>query len=147
MSRMFRITLLLGMLFLLCSGNALAQQVQGKFTLPFSASWGTAHLPPGEYTFTLEPHFGLQGFQLTNKNGNYFVLYSSADDMIGSENSKLLVLPVGTRRMVHLFYVACLHKVFYFNVPVRYRVDTKIIAQSDSPPTLGETIPVVTFGK
>lgn len=34
---------------------ASAQGYQGKFTLPFEARWGRAILPPGEYSFSVDP--------------------------------------------------------------------------------------------
>jgi hypothetical protein len=36
------------------AGHANAQVFQGKFTLPFSARWGKATLPAGDYSFTLD---------------------------------------------------------------------------------------------
>jgi hypothetical protein len=36
------------------AGHANAQVFQGKFTLPFSARWGKAILPAGDYSFTLD---------------------------------------------------------------------------------------------
>jgi len=35
----------------LSAGLARAQEVKGKFTLPFEARWGTAVLPAGDYSF------------------------------------------------------------------------------------------------
>jgi hypothetical protein len=36
----------------LTAGHAMAQEFQGKFTLPFQARWGRATLPAGDYSFT-----------------------------------------------------------------------------------------------
>jgi len=36
------------------AGLASAQNVAGKFTLPFEARWGVATLPAGDYQFTME---------------------------------------------------------------------------------------------
>jgi len=36
------------------AGMARAQEMKGKFTLPFDARWGQATLPAGEYSFTVD---------------------------------------------------------------------------------------------
>lgn len=38
----------------LSAGMARAQEMQGKFTLPFDARWGQATLPAGDYSFTVD---------------------------------------------------------------------------------------------
>lgn len=37
----------------LMAGYANAQELQGKFTMPFQAHWGQATLPAGDYSFTV----------------------------------------------------------------------------------------------
>lgn len=39
----------------MASGLANAQDVQGKFNLPFTARWGATVLTPGHYSFTYDP--------------------------------------------------------------------------------------------
>jgi hypothetical protein len=48
--------LAMGSLLAICfnAGFANAQNVAGKFTLPFEAHWGQATLPAGDYSFMLE---------------------------------------------------------------------------------------------
>jgi len=38
----------------LSAGMARAQEMRGKFTLPFDARWGQATLPAGNYAFTID---------------------------------------------------------------------------------------------
>ena len=39
----------------LSASLARAQEYEGKFTLPFEARWGMAVLPPGDYSFRVNP--------------------------------------------------------------------------------------------
>jgi hypothetical protein len=50
------LNLAMGSLLAICfnSGQAGAQTMAGKFTLPFEAHWGVATLPAGTYSFTVE---------------------------------------------------------------------------------------------
>ena len=38
----------------LCAGTAGAQEMRGKFTLPFDTRWGQTTLPAGDYSFTVD---------------------------------------------------------------------------------------------
>jgi hypothetical protein len=54
---MFTVLRLLVLAVLVAGFNAKpasAQVIQGKFTLPFTARWGLATLPAGNYSFTLD---------------------------------------------------------------------------------------------
>jgi len=42
----------------LSASLANAQEIEGKFTLPFEASWGKTVLPAGDYSFRVNPSLG-----------------------------------------------------------------------------------------
>ena len=59
-NRISSLVTLLGLVVLLVPGFASAQELTGKFTLPFEAHWGQAVLTGGEYTFVISsgaPHW------------------------------------------------------------------------------------------
>lgn len=141
----FRFPLLV-VLLVLVSGSALfAQDTLAKFTLPMPVSWGQAQLPPDHYTIRTYPAPG-HWLLLSNSHRSYFVPISYMDDVSGKAKSQLLVVTVGSKQKVHVLYLSHLRKAFYFNVPVKFRVDTKVLAEGRVP-SFGKSISVTEYGK
>jgi hypothetical protein len=63
----------------LSAGLASAQDVHGKFALPFEARWGTAVLPPGDYTFGVSSTSGTHIVAIRQGNRGVALVVSGRD--------------------------------------------------------------------
>ena len=73
------------------TGMAQAQNVvRGKFTLPFEARWGTATLPPGDYTFEL--NVASQPFMVAVRDGDHPIVLAMANSFERGKTSGSSVL-------------------------------------------------------
>lgn len=82
----------------LCTGVANAQDVEGKFNLPFTARWGGAVLKPGQYSFT----YGAttpgetQVIKISRgRRGVAMILAAPVSEGQFSDSSHLTAVPVG----------------------------------------------------
>jgi hypothetical protein len=81
------------------AGLANAQDIAGKFTLPFAAHWGLANLPAGEYSLRLnQPFRGM--VQLNQGTRTIAQIISQASDQKACAYPALLVVSDGAVRTV-----------------------------------------------
>jgi len=128
------------------SAGILSAQVQGSvykgtFTLPFETRWGTAILPPGEYSLALNSTTMPVRATVRGENGAVLIQAEAMATRAGSDQSSLILTRRSRRGIVRSLYVAELGTAFYFAVPKAERL---VIAEG---PELIQRIPVVRTGK
>jgi len=74
------------------SGLASAQNVAGKFTLPFEARWGVATLPAGDYQFTMERVTSPAMIKVTRRNKGVALILSPDRSPLSTGRSALTVV-------------------------------------------------------
>jgi hypothetical protein len=97
---------------------AMAQGASGKFTLAKEVRWGTAVLPAGEYTYSLEHPTG-QVLFVRNTNGKMgaIVLVKSASLVNDSEHDRIVLQRAGDDWFVSSMVLTSLGQELYFGVP------------------------------
>ena len=126
----------------LSASLASAQDYEGKFTLPFEARWGKAVLPPGDYTFRVDPNQApcmvsvSQGRQIVA-----FILTSdtSRGEVAGS-SALIAVRSAGSYR-IRALQLAEPGMVLEYSPP---KAERQILAQQ---PVLFQRLPVIAAGK
>jgi hypothetical protein len=132
-----RLSVILGVVaIVLAAGAARADTLRGKFTLPVETRWGTATLPPGEYTFNLDtaqfPNFAT----IRGENTAAFVMPSHGIDRAVSGRSYLILIRSGNRAVVRQLHLAEAGLAFNYGPMPK----GKLIAKN---PELIQRVPVV----
>ena len=83
------------------AGFASAQAFQGKFTLPFTARWGQAVLPAGEYWLKLDDVRGTNMLQVYRENRGVALILAQAQNKADSGPAQLTIVR-GTVRTLSL---------------------------------------------
>lgn len=136
-------------LFLLAacvSTGILSAQVQGSiyrgnFTLPFETRWGTAVLPAGDYSLSLNSTTMPVRATVRGENGAVLIQAEAMATQSASDKSSLVVVRNARRGTVRSLYLAELGTAFYFAAP---KAERQFIAQG---PEIIQRIPVVAAGK
>jgi hypothetical protein len=80
------------------AGAANAQSVTGRFTLPYEVHWGTATLPAGEYTITMDSLHSATLVQSANSQ-SFFTRMPKIDDSMKRPTSLVITSFQGERRV------------------------------------------------
>jgi hypothetical protein len=97
---------------------AMAQDASGKFTLAKEVRWGTAVLPAGEYTYSLEHPTGQVLFvRNTNRKMGAIMLVKSASLVNGSERDRIVLQRSGDDWFVSSLVVTSLGQELTFGAP------------------------------
>ncbi len=127
----------------LSASLASAQEFEGKFTLPFAASWGQAVLAPGNYTITLDvgstPRIvllrkGAVGVGMIIDDGKTI-------ERSGTDSSALIAVRSGGTYRIRALRLAEFGLVLNYLPP---KAERQLLAQL---PVLIQRIPVVAAGK
>jgi hypothetical protein len=94
----------------------------GKFTLPMEVHWGSATLPRGEYSFSVETAGG-STLMFIHKQGRpaagYIIPLSGWEEMAKSSPANRLVLDqVGGKTYVKDLELGCVGEVLHYRTPV-----------------------------
>ena len=116
---------------------------KGRFTLPFETRWGTAVLPAGNYSFTMQSATDSSLIAVRDEQARPVMITSSYGVSEGkaSDGSHLIVLRSGRRGSVRALYLEELGMTFYYPVP---KADKQLVAQA---PQLIQRLPVLAAGK
>ena len=116
---------------------ATAQEVRGKFTMPFEAHWGGITLPPGEYTIALDPaaRATIQVAQGLRNLG--FVLRRGVSQDTNSGPSSMLAVPTPGGYRITALHLEEQGVTLYFPVP---KSERSMLAQA---PVLKRRVPVL----
>ena len=138
--------LLAGLIVVFSTSILKAEELKGKFTLPFDTYWSGVLLPAGEYHFVIDPISG--GVQLrtpAGKGAGYRVI-AFTEALKTPAKSQLVITRREKRAMVQILYLADLKTAYHFKVPERYEVSSRILMSSSGPAGI-EHITVDTSGK
>ena len=81
------------------TATANAQSVQGKVTLPYKVHWGTATLPPGNYTISMDSLHTATLVQSASNNISFYTRMAVAQDSTKGPASLLITSFQGERRV------------------------------------------------
>ena len=81
------------------TATANAQSVTGRFTLPYEVHWGTATLPAGEYTITMDSLDSATLVQSANSNISFYTSIPVAQDSTKGSASLLITSFQGEHRV------------------------------------------------
>jgi hypothetical protein len=125
------------------AGLANAQEVKGKFNLPFETHWGNAVLAPGDYTFRL--NFSASGGDYTvlvrEEDQTATMIMASTRDHSFSGKSGLIVERHGNRGTVRSLRLAEAGLVIYYPAA---KAQPEVLAQG---PVLIQRIPILMASK
>lgn len=100
-----RLLLLVTLFYGLSSAVPRAKDFSGSFTLPIEVRRGSSILPPGDYTFKINPVITPYMAQVRGPNGTFFVKPAATDDIRFSGRSSLVLARrgrTGVVRELHL---------------------------------------------
>ncbi len=130
----------LGLAALLAPTIACAQELRGKFTLPFEARWAQSVLPEGEYTFAINS--GAPYTIKVQREGQAIFFmpidWSSTKD---KETSALIVARRGDSGVVRSLYLKEVGLTLHYAAP---KPGTELMAKG---PVLIERVPLTVSGK
>ena len=87
------------------AGPLRAEDLTGKFTLPIEVRWGQATLPPGDYSFRINPEVAPYMATVSGPKGTFFLNASASSDQKFSGRSALVLARrgrTGVVREMHL---------------------------------------------
>lgn len=125
--------------------TASAENVRGKFTLPYATYWGGTLLSQGDYNFNIDTT-GERPMLLTSAGHSIYVKFGYIEQVTSSARSQIVIANDTNRAMVHILYLASTGTAFHFNVPQRYEVTTKILTSNAGSPRI-DRIPITAYGK
>jgi hypothetical protein len=114
-----------------------AQEIKGKFTMPFEAHWGGITLPPGDYTITLDLAARSTVEVMQGRRGLGFVLRSGVSEDKKSGPSAMLAIPTQGGYRITTLHLEELGVTLYFAPPKSERVE---LAQT---PALNRRVPIL----
>ena len=113
---------------------AVAQEASGKFTLAKEVRWGSAVLPAGEYTYSLEHQSGQVLFvRNTNGRANAIVLVKSASLINNSERDRLVLQRSGDDWFVSSMVITNLGQQLSFGAPSMHTEPATKVAALSTP--------------
>jgi len=103
----------------LVAGSARAQSpslFQGTFTLPYSAHWGKAVLPAGDYELSVAEQ-GESLIRVRNAKTGHLVAFEAINDVNDNTSgvSELVISNRGGKRVVYALSIAELGETFVYN--------------------------------
>jgi hypothetical protein len=117
----------------LAAGGNAQDSFHGKFTLPFETHWGSATLPPGDYTFTLQSKSAPYRFYIHGQAANAIIQASTAEQQVASERPQLNLVDVGDVHSVQTFEAPELGMTFTYWTPSQKHLGRKVTGQKTVP--------------
>ncbi|MGD0323818.1 MAG: hypothetical protein ABSD45_08780 [Terriglobia bacterium] len=126
----------------LSASLARAQEYEGKFTLPFEARWGKAVLPPGDYSFRVNPsHEPCMALVSQGRQGVALIMANdAAKGEVAGSTALIAVRSAGSYR-IRALRLAEAGVVLEYSPP---KAERQILAQL---PVLFQRVPVIAAGK
>jgi hypothetical protein len=119
------------------SGNA-QNAYQGKFTLPFETHWGSATLPPGDYTFTLPSTIAPYTLYIRGE-GVDAIIMAAVTDRVVSTHAQLNLVDIADVQTVQTFDAPELGVTFIYLTPTQKHSGRKVVGQKTVPQTAPAT--------
>lgn len=98
---------------------------QGKFTLPFETHWGSATLPAGDYTFTLESASTPYTLYIQGQAGSAIIKATTADSKVASAHAQLNLVDISDVQNVETFEAPELGLTFIYATPTQKHMGRK----------------------
>jgi hypothetical protein len=114
---------------------------RGSFHLPFEARWGTAVLPPGDYTLALNSTTVPSMVTVRGEKTAIMVQAQLMARHTGSDRSALVLVRRAKKGVVRSLYLAEMEIAFHYGLPKEER---PVLAQG---PQLIQRIPVTMTGR
>ena len=105
---------------------------RGKFTLTVETHWGTATLPPGNYSFTLPSNNAPYRFYIQGQAVSAIIQATTADQRVISERARLNLVDIADVRTVKTFDVE-LGVAFTYWTPTQKHLGHKEARQQTVP--------------
>jgi len=121
--------------------SASAQTFKGYFTLPVETRWGTAVLPPGTYSVSLDSLAFPSIAKINGEDAHFLVMAMGVDAGEPSDQCKLVIARSGGKARVRNLSLGTAGMSFSYAPPKRER---EVIAQG---PELIERLPITMGGK
>ena len=127
----------------LSAGLASAQEVQGKFNLPFETHWGQAVLAPGDYSFRLNFSGGSPDYTVLTREQDQkeTIIMASTRGQSSSAKSGLIVERHGNRGTVRSLRLAEAGLVLFYPMA---KPQPEMLAEG---PKLIQRIPILMASK
>ncbi len=116
------------------SGNA-QDSYQGKFTLTVETHWGSATLPPGNYTFTLPSNSAPYRLYIQGQGVSAIIQATTADQRAVSERPQLNLVDIADVHTVQTFEAPELGVTFTYWTPTQKHMGRKEARQKTVPQT------------
>ncbi len=116
------------------SGNA-QDSYQGKFTLTVETHWGSATLPPGNYTFTLPSNSAPYRLYIQGQGVSAIIQATTADQRVVSERPQLNLVDIADVHTVRTFEAPELGVTFTYWTPTQKHMGRKEARQKTVPQT------------
>jgi hypothetical protein len=124
------------------AGLATSGQAQttykGKFTLPFETRWGSATLPPGDYTFTLPSTIAPYTLYIRGE-GVDAIIIAAVTDRVVSSHAQLNLADIADVQTVQTFDAPELGLTFIYSTPTQKHAGRKVVGQKTVPQTAPAT--------
>jgi hypothetical protein len=108
---------------------------QGKFTLTVETHWGSATLPPGDYTFTLPTNSAPYRFYIQGQEVSAIIQATTADQGVVSEHPQLNLVDITDVHTVQTFEAPELGVTFSYWTPKQKHAEHKEAHQKTVPQT------------
>jgi len=119
----------------LATGGNSQTVYQGKFTLPFETRWGSATLPAGDYTFTMESASSPYRLYIHGQAGNAIIMAAAADKKVASGHAQLNLVDIADVQNVETFEAPELGLTFSYATAKQQHVGRKEAHQKSAPQT------------
>ncbi len=139
-NRIWVLVTLLGLVALLAPGFACAQELRGKFTLPFEARWGQTLLPAGEYTFMVNSE-GPRWMRVQREGQTFTFMPAYWSTTKDKDASALIVARRGDSAAIRSLYLKEIGLTLHYAAP---KPGTEMMAKG---PVLIERVPLTISGK
>jgi hypothetical protein len=104
----------------------------GKFTLPFETHWGSATLPAGDYTFTVESASAQYRLYVRGQQTNFIIPAVTAEDAT-SQHAQLNLVDTADVYAVQTFDAPELGLTFTYWTPTHKHMSSKEARQKAAP--------------
>jgi hypothetical protein len=106
---------------------------QGKFTLLVETHWGSATLPPGDYTFTLPSNSAPYRFYIQGQGASAIIQATTAEESVAFERPQLNLVDIADVHTVQTFEAPELGVTFTYWTPKQKHLGHKEARQKTAP--------------
>jgi hypothetical protein len=117
----------------LATGGNAQNSYQGKFSLTVETHWGSATLPPGDYTFALPSNSAPYRLYIQGQGVSAIIQAATADQGVVSERPQLNLVDIADVHTVQTFEAPELGVTFTYSTPAQKHIGRKEARQKTAP--------------